>query len=353
MLGAQRRGPLHAEPGRPYDATMSLASMTELPPLLISPTQLAKFLTGKSLRILDATWFLPVPGGVRRNAHAEFLRGPRLPGALFWDVDAVATRGESVRNMPHMMPCSRVFAEAARAHGISRDSHVVVYDRLGVFSSPRTAFTFRAFGHPAVSVLDGGLPAWIEAGLELDTQELSADPTPEPATYDEPQLQSGWIRSFEEMLHNTTLGANGQVVLDARPRPRFDGQSPEPRPGLAAGHIPGSLSLPAGMLTESHPLSDKRLGQESYTTLKPQHELWKLAVAALGEDRIEKLRHDSSGKDSIGVSLTCGSGMTACIDWLALQQLGIHGAVYDESWLGWGSRAAEGQAPVEKGTEQA
>ena len=72
---------------------MSLASMTELPPLLISPTQLAKFLTGKSLRILDATWFLPVPGGVRRNAHAEFLRGPRLPGALFWDVDAGATPG--------------------------------------------------------------------------------------------------------------------------------------------------------------------------------------------------------------------------------------------------------------------
>ncbi|CCV00628.1 unnamed protein product [Malassezia sympodialis ATCC 42132] len=325
---------------------MSLHATAHLPPLLISPKQLASLLQGpRPLRILDATWFLPMPGAAPRHAHAEFLRGPRVPGALFWDVDAVATRGESVRNLPHMMPSASTFAEAARGHGISRDTHVVVYDTHGIFSSPRTAFTFAAFGHPAVSVLDGGLPAWLAAGEAVDREALTADPTVEAAAYEVPTLRPGWIRSFDEMLHNTTLGTNAQTVLDARPKPRFDGQSPEPRPEMAAGHIPHSISLPASSVLEQQPAHD---GQGSYTRMKPQHELWKLVQSVVGEQGLEKLRHDASAKGALGVSLTCGSGMTACILWLALQQLGIDGALYDESWAGWGRRAHAGEAPVEK-----
>ena len=86
----------------------------------------------------------------------------------------------------------------------------------------------------------------------------------------------------------------------------------------------------------------------SYTVLKEQSDLWKTVTAALGADGLEKIRHDSSAKDAIGVSLSCGSGMTAAGLWLALQQLGVDGAIYDESWTGWGRRAAEGAAPVEK-----
>ncbi|WFD27798.1 hypothetical protein MNAN1_002803 [Malassezia nana] len=325
---------------------MSLNATAQLPPLLISPKQLASLLQGpKPLRILDATWFLPMPGATPRHAHAEFLQGPRLPGALFWDVDAVTTRGESVRNLPHMMPSASVFAEAARAHGISRDTHVVVYDTHGIFSSPRTAFTFAAFGHPAVSVLDGGLPAWLALGETVEREALTEDPKVDAAEYETPTLQSGWIRSFEEMLHNTQLGDKAQTVLDARPKARFDGQSPEPRPDMAAGHIPHALSLPAPTLLESQPKQD---GSGTYTSMKPQHELWKLVQAVVGDQGLEKLRHDGSAKGSMGVSLTCGSGMTACIVWLALQQLGINGALYDESWAGWGRRAHAGEAPVEK-----
>lgn len=122
---------------------MSLAAGATLPPLLISPKQLSGLIhAAHPLRILDATWFLAQAGASVRNGYAEYLRGPRIPGALFWDVDQVATRGESVQNMPHMMPSASVFAAAARAHGISKDTHVVVYDTHGVFSAPRTAFTF-------------------------------------------------------------------------------------------------------------------------------------------------------------------------------------------------------------------
>ena len=323
---------------------MSLSAAAALPPLLITPKQLAARIASKqSLCILDATWFLRMPNAPVRNAHAEYLQGPRVPGSLFWDVDAVATTGESVMNLPHMMPSGSMFAEAAAAKGITSDTHVVVYDRHGIFSAPRTAFTFSAFGHRAVSVLDGGLPAWIAAGETLDSHALSADPVPPKASYPVPTLESGRVRSFEEMLHNTTLGSNAQVVVDARPQARFDGTAPEPRPDMASGHIPNSLSLPFSAVLDTHELDGR-----TYTTMKPQHELWKIVASILGEEGMEKVRHDGSAKGSVGVTFSCGSGMTACILWLALQQLGINGAIYDESWSGWGRRAAKGQAPVEK-----
>lgn len=206
----------------------------------------------------------------------------------------------------------------------------------------------QAFGHEAVSVLDGGLPAWADAGFPLDTQALTSDPEVQASEYATPTLREGWVRSFEEMLANTSMGPRAQTVLDARPKARFDGHGPEPRPGLASGHIPGARSLPFSSVLDTHTTTDKQIPERTFTTLKPQHELWKLVNAAVGgEDGIEKLRHDSSARGALGVSLSCGSGMTASVLWLVLQQLGVDAAVYDESWLGWGRRGAQGEAPVE------
>ncbi|KAI3623954.1 hypothetical protein CBS14141_003653 [Malassezia furfur] len=326
---------------------MSLQSQAALPPLLITTKQLAGLLSAqKPLRILDATWFLGMPGQPPRNAHAEFLRGPRIPGAQFWDVDKVATVGPEVHNLPHMMPSGSVFARAASEHGIGPETHVV--DTHGIFSAPRTAFAFAAFGHKAISVLDGGLPAWIDAGEKIDTESLSSDPAVKPVDYPVPMLRDGWIRSFDEMLANTKLDFRKQTVLDARPKVRFDGHTAEARPGLASGHIPGSRSLPFMNVLDQHTTSDARMPEQKYTTLKQQSDLWKLVNAAVGgDDGIEKLRHDGSSSGSLGVSLSCGSGMTASILWLALQQLGVNAAIYDESWMGWGRRGAAGEAPVE------
>ena len=322
---------------------MSLSSSASLPPLMISPRQLAAKLNSKqSLCILDATWFLNMPNAPVRNAYKEYLKGPRIPGALFWDVDAVSTKGDSVMNLPHMMPSGSLFAQAAAAKGISRDTHVVVYDSHGIFSAPRTAFTFSAFGHKAISVLDGGLPAWMAAGEAVDSASLETEPSLSRGTYPEPSLESGRVRSFQEMLHNTTLGSSAQIVLDARPKERFDGKIPEPRPNMASGHIPHALSMPFMSVLDKHEVNG-----QSFTTMKPQHELWKVVSRILGEEGMEKLRHDGSAQGSVGVTFSCGSGMTACILWLALQQLGINGAIYDESWSGWGRRAANGEAPVE------
>ncbi|KAK0557065.1 hypothetical protein OC846_000712 [Tilletia horrida] len=351
------------------------SSRAARPPLLISPTALHEALSGASssssspVVALDATWFMPNLNPPR-NAHAEFRAGPRIPQARFWDVDEVADKSviEDIGSpLPHMMPDGETFAKAAEQAGIKPDSHVVVYDTHGVFSAPRTAFTFLAFGHERVSVLNGGLPAWSASNLPLETGEPKAEI--ENSEYPAPKLRPNRIRSYREMLANASLGpGRAQAVLDARPQPRFDGTGPEPRPGLSSGHIPASYSLPFSALldTVSSPNGSEANAAKPYTVLKSQTDLWRVVSHALasrqsswgagaggsaeegGNSAVDRLRQEGSGSDSVAVTATCGSGMTAAVIWLALQQLGIESAIYDESWTGWASRK---DSPIEKTTD--
>lgn len=351
----------------------SSAQTARTPPLLIQPFQLSQYLKSHNvgrplfgpLRILDASWHMP---NIQppRNALQEFKERYRIPGAQFWSVDDVATKGESVRGLPHMMPDDKVFAEAAGEHGISNDSHVVVYDSTGIFSSPRTAFTFLAFGHTRVSILDGGLPGWVDAGLPIEEGEAQ---NCEKTTYHASPLGAGLVRSYEEMIVNAKMGGwNKQAVLDARSRGRFDGTESEPRPGLPSGHIPGSQSLPFPSLMTVHTASNPRLPKgQKYTKLKDQTAMWRTVSDAVGgTEALEKLRQASSGGEP-GATATCGSGMTAAVIWLALRQLGIQAAIYDEvsagfdavsklstessfcfqSWMGYAGRE---ESPIEKKT---
>lgn len=322
--------------------SVASASKAKAVPLLITPQALAPILS--EVKVLDATWFMP---NSPRNANKEWMKSPRIPGATRWDPDRIAKMGETVMHLPHMMPIPSYFARECSRRLITPDTHVVVYDTHGVFSSPRTAFTFQAYGHDKVSVLDGGLPAWREAHLPLDeTTKSSPEAVLVEASddvYPVPQLRSGWIRSYQEMLSNLSSPTNYQQVFDARPKGRFDGTAPEPRPGMSSGHIPRSQSLPFADLLETKTTA---LG-DTYTVLKDQITLYRRlreGVPPLVD--FEKLRQASSAGEP-AVTATCGSGMTAAIIWLALKTLGVQASIYDESWMGWASRIREG-APVEK-----
>ncbi|CAD6887542.1 unnamed protein product [Tilletia controversa] len=339
-------------------ASSSGRSVAARPPLLLSPAALSKALSetssSKAIVTLDATWFMPNLNPPR-NARAEFSKGPRIPNSRFWDVDEVADKSviEGLGSaLPHMMPDGSTFAQAASEAGIEPETHVVVYDTHGIFSAPRTAFTFLAFGHQRVSVLDGGLPGWVASNFEVEEGEPKAQILIQKTSYPEPTLLPNRIRSYQEMRSNAALGeSRAQAVLDARPQPRFAGTAPEPRPGLSSGHIPASYSLPFSSLLDSKSADDK-----TYTVLKSQTDLWRVVSGALaarqsswgagagasadegGNSSVDRLRQESSGQGQVAVTATCGSGMTAAVIWLALQQLGIESAIYDESWTGWASR---------------
>lgn len=296
-------------------------------------------------KVLDVSWHMPnlTPP---RNGTIEFETLPRIPQAIRWDLDEIATPKSSKDDvypklgaggyvnelgLGHMMPSPKKFAEACQARGIKRGDHVVVYDTVGVFSSPRGAWTFSVMGHENVSVLDGGLPRYR---AELGESALETGEPKEliPSRYPEPTFEESSLKQYKDMVSNSEAQTDQSIVLDARPRERWSGSAPEPRPGLSSGHMPGSLTLPFGALLLPASPSEGR----PYTMFRPVEELKEVVIRALasttsnlnpaqdagitpeerkiGEDLLKAV---IEGKKS--VIATCGSGMTACIVLWALK----------------------------------
>ena len=273
---------------------------------VVSTEWLAKHLGEPDLRVLDGTWHMPQ---LKRDAHAEFAR-EHIPGAVFFDIDRIADR---TTPLPHMLPTAAAFAQAVGALGVGSGDRVVVYDVRGVISAARVWWTFRAFGHDRIAVLDGGLRAWKAEGRPLEDGE----PAPPRRQFDatpRPEL----VRELGAMRAN--LSTRAEQVLDARSRGRFEGTEPEPRAGLRGGHIPGSLNLPY-----------ESLYRPDGTLLPP--EALRAAFASAGVN-LER-----------PIVTTCGSGVTASVLALGLHLVGHPGAaVYDGSWTEWGGRE---DTPVE------
>ena len=267
------------------------------PKVLVSTGWLAAHLNDPDLRIIDATWFLE-PG---RDARAEYMAA-HIPGARFFDIDEIADKRSE---LPHMAPQPEMFISRMRAMGIGDGHQVVVYDGMGIFSAPRVWWTFRLMGKLDVAVLDGGLPKWIAEGREIeDMPPMMRD------RHMSVQRQAGLVKDVTQVAQAAKLGDH--AIIDARSEERFAGLAPEPRPGLRAGHIPGSLNLPFTRLLNAD------------GTMKPPADL-RAAFVAAGVDL------------SRPAITTCGSGVTAAVLDLALERIGHHNhAVYDGSWAEWG-----------------
>ncbi|GGD31726.1 3-mercaptopyruvate sulfurtransferase [Franconibacter pulveris 1160] len=262
---------------------------------------LAEHIDDPEIQILDARM---APAGQEhlRNMAEEYRAG-HIPGAVFFDIEALS---DHTTSLPHMMPRPETFAVAMRELGVSSDKHLVVYDEGNLFSAPRAWWMLRAFGVQNVSILAGGLAEWQRDGYPLIEGEVSL-----PEGDFEVKFDDSLIKRLPEVLlasHEKTA-----QLVDARPAARFNAEADEPRPGLKRGHIPGALNVP---------WTDLVIKGQLKTT-----------------DELQEVFNRQGVNLTQPIIASCGSGVTAAVVMLALATLGVEEVkLYDGSWSEWGAR---------------
>lgn len=266
---------------------------------LVSTDWLAGELGSGDLRVVDASYHLPAAG---RDAASEFAAA-HIPGAVFMDLGNVVDGAAPIENT---IPPPGDFARLMQALGIGSDCRIVVYDDSEIKTSARAWFLFTHFGAEQVAILDGGLGKWSAEGRPLASGQEATLPQPFGA-----KPASNRLRTKADLLCN--LESKSEQILDARGGPRFTGEEAETRPGIASGHIPGSLNLPY-----------KQMFAPDGTYKDPGS-----LRGAFSEAGIDLSRP---------VVTTCGSGVTACVLAFAMHLLGKDDhALYDGSWTEWGA----------------
>ena len=267
---------------------------------LVSVAWLAERIADPDVVVMDAT--LPPVGVLPRvDTHARYLER-HLPGALFFDIEEFS---DPSSGLPHTLPAAETFADGMSRLGVSDGATIVVYEQGDVFSAPRARWMLRVMGARQVAVLDGGLGAWLAAGLPVEQGSAVRPRAQFRAVLDEPAIVR--FTGLQQVL-----AQRGQV-LDARSAGRFAGTAPEPRAGLRSGHMPGATSVPYPELTDGG-------------RMRPTEEL----RAVFAENGVDL---------HAPITTTCGSGVTAAVVSLGLELVGARiVSLYDGSWAEYASR---------------
>jgi thiosulfate/3-mercaptopyruvate sulfurtransferase len=262
---------------------------------LISVAELADLLdSARQLVLADVRWTLGGPPG-----RPEFEAG-HIPGAVWVDLESqlVGPPGNGGR---HPLPPVATFQRAMRDIGVRHDSLVVAYDAATSQAAARLWWLLTDAGHDQVRVLDGGLAAWMAAGLPT-----ASGPSAPPAAGDF-VARPGQRAQLSAAEISAGLGRSGTpTLLDLRSAERYTGENEPIDP--VAGHIPGAVNWPSS----AHAYPDGRF--------LPPDEIAASYKAAGGTD------------DAV---LYCGSGITAAQGLLALESAGLTAALYPGSWSDW------------------
>jgi thiosulfate/3-mercaptopyruvate sulfurtransferase len=267
--------------------------------ILVTTDWLAEHLGESDLRVVDATLFLP---GTERDPKAEYEAG-HIPGAFFLNLPDLVDANDP---RPGMLPPPEKFASRMQALGLGDGSRIVIYDNSPLKTSARAWWMFQVFGAANVAILDGGLAKWV-----AEKRSLEAGTPKTRHRHFTVWKDAAAVATRDEVLAN--IKSKAAQVVDARSMSRFTAEEPEPRAGMASGHIPGSVCLPYSRLFNTD------------GTFKRGHEL-------------RGLFHEAGVDLNRPLIATCGSGVTAADVLFAVRLLDKTDVrLYDGSWGEWGA----------------
>ncbi|NJK52796.1 MAG: sulfurtransferase [Leptolyngbyaceae cyanobacterium SU_3_3] len=219
-----------------------------------------------------------------------------LPGAYYLDLNRDLSSPVGKHGGRHPLPEVMALAAKFSEMGITDSTQVVVYDNSRFAFAARLWWLLRFLGHDRVSVLDGGFAAWQMAGHRVTT----VLPDRRPAAF-VPRPQLDWIVDIAEV--KAKQNRSDVLLIDSREPERYRGER-EPIDPIA-GHIPGAVNYPWQAVTNA-------------------------AGFLIQDDRW------SDARSSTEILVYCGSGVTACVNLLALEIAGIKtGRLYAGSWSDW------------------
>ena len=266
---------------------------------LITCDWLNENLNQEDLIIIDCTWHLP---GTNRDGKSEFLN-ERIPGSIFLDLDEFSDQSSKY---PHTIADKEWFSKKASELGIQNSDHIICYDTLGIFTSPRVSWMLSQYGHEKVSILDGGFKNWKIKKFKVETGKPQNKGQSNYIAKNNPKN----IKFFEDIKNN--IVSSTFKLIDARPSGRFNATDPEPRPELQSGNIPNSQSLPFSKL------------------LDPATGCMK------NKDELKKIFDELSVSSNDKITFSCGSGVAAVIAGTAYEKVfNKEFDVYDGSWTEW------------------
>ena len=246
--------------------------------------------------LCDVRWYLD-----GRSGYDAYLAG-HIAAAIWVNLDKHLSAHGAPGSGRHPLPTAQSFAASLGSLGIGPDDPVVAYDDLNGTAAGRMVWMLRVLGHDA-ALLDGGLGSWTGA---VETAPNVRTPCDYP-------VQAWPDGAFVDIDQAAAAGADPETVLiDARGGDRFRGETEpvDPRPG----HIPGAVNVP---MTDN-------LGPDG----------------RFANPQALRARYESEGVEGVGAAnnavVYCGSGVSACMDALAMEHAGLgRPQVYVGSWSQW------------------
>mgnify|MGYP003646402301 CR=1 FL=1 len=274
---------------------------------IVSVDWLFENLNNDNLLILDAT----IPKVTAKKEESSLDEKQQIKGAKFFDIQKLFSDENAA--YPNTVLSAKEFELKAQELGVQNESCIVVYDDLGIYSSPRVWWMFQLMGFTNIAVLDGGFPAWNAKQYPIEKQVNH----PKKKGNFTVNYQSEKIKCTADVL--SAIKNERILIADARSKGRFLAAEPEPRSDIKGGRIPNSVSLPYSEIVTNNVMKSEADLKAVFQKINPNN------------------------KDLI---FSCGSGITAAVLALGADIAGFkNNSVYDGSWTEWGS--TEG-LPIEK-----